>query len=286
MISLLVTLLVSSSTHASIFGQDDRIDTIKANSQMQTLALSVPALIQKKNMTALPDGKFELKGKELTDFGFCTDETFAEEKQIANCSASLIGKNKILTAAHCLDKESYACETYNVVFDYKRSEIPMTGAHIVDKSHVYSCKKIIYHKFDQTMASEDLAVIELDRDVVGREAIELDLKPSLKVNDPLLMIGYPLGISQKVVTDGRVLKLDKKNVSFRHNLDTFSVNSGGPIFSAEGKQVGVLVRGTGPNFNNQNGEACSRWHVETKDGYADGNDLSPLRRQNIDLLNF
>lgn len=286
MLSLLVTLLVSSSTHASIFGQDDRIDTINADSQMQSLARSVPALIQKKNMKALPNGKFELMGKKLSDFGFCSDETFAEEKQIANCSASFIGKNKILTAAHCLDKETYACETYNVVFDYKRSSIPMAGAHTVDKSQVYSCKKIIYYKFDQTMASEDLAVIELDRDVVGRSPIELDLKASLKVNDPLLMIGYPLGISQKVVTDGRVVKLDKKNVSFRHNLDTFSVNSGGPIFRADGTQVGVLVRGTGPNFNNRDGEPCARWHIDSGDGFADGNDLSPLRRQNIDLLSL
>jgi V8-like Glu-specific endopeptidase len=275
---LILFALVSSNTHASIFGNDDRIDTKEASPFLQNLARSVPALIQKKRMIELPDGSLKLEGPKLTKMGFCSDEPFAEERQIANCSASLIGKNKILTAAHCLDYKDYACETYSVVFDYQRHEIPMTTDHIMNAKQVYSCKKIDYYKFDETIAGEDLAIIELDRDVEGRTPVELDLSGRLRVNDPLLMIGYPLGISQKVVVDGVVTGIDKKNVSFKHTLDSFSVNSGGPIFSVDGKQVGVLVRGTGANFEERNGEECARWHIDSGNGYSDANYLSPLKR--------
>ena len=91
-----------------------------------------------------------------------------------------------------------------------------------------------------------------------------------------MMIGYPLGISQKVVEDGKVLSVDKKNVSFKHTLDSFSVNSGSPIFSVDGKQVGVLVRGTGPNLSEREGQSCSDWHVGGAKDYSEGNDLSRL----------
>lgn len=277
MIPLFVALLLSTSSNASIFGKDDRIDTINAPTNLQILARSVPALVQKTNIKKLENGSFELHGKNLTEMGFCSDETFAEEKQIANCSASFIGKNKVLTAAHCLN-ETYSCDTYNVVFDYQRTEVPMRSAHILDKSQIYSCKKVIYYKFDQSIMGEDLAIIELDRDVEDRKPIDLDLRPGLKVNDPLFMIGYPLGISQKVVDDGKVLKIDSKNVSYRHTLDSFSVNSGGPIFSSAGKQIGVLVRGTGPNFVDRPHQTCSEWHVDDGKGFSDANDLSPLKK--------
>ena len=276
--SIFFLALFSFSTHASIFGVDDRIDTKDAPLFLQELARSVPALVQKSKIKSLPDGRMRLEGRRLTKMGFCSDEIFAEESQIANCSASLIGKNKVLTAAHCLDNKAYACDTYQVVFDYQRHEIPMSLDHVLEQDQIYSCKNIVYYKFDQSVAGEDLAIIELDRNVEGRAPIELNFNPRLKIHDPLWMIGYPLGISQKVVDNGRVTGFDKKNVSFKHSLDSFSVNSGGPVFSTEGKQVGVLVRGTGPNFTNNDLEECYRWHVDKGDGFADANDLSPLKK--------
>lgn len=274
---ILFSLLVTTTTMASIIGPDDRVDTKLSAQKWQDLGKSVPAMIQNQRIKALPNGLFELQGKPMTQIGLCEGELYAEESSIANCSASFIGKNKVLTAAHCLDEKVYACETYSVVFDYQRSDIPMASPYILDKSQIYKCKSVIFSKFDPSVRGIDLAVIELDRDVVGREPIKLDFRQNLKVNDPLVMIGYPLGISQKVVESGKVLKLDKKNVSFSHDLDSFSVNSGGPIFSEEGKQVGVLARGTGLNIDYHPGKKCGSWGVG-KEGvdYSEGNDLSPL----------
>lgn len=275
-LSLLLILLFSTNLHASIYGKDDRVDTIQAPAHLQDLARSVPALVQKNRIKALANGQFELIGNPMTKMGLCKDALFAEEANIANCSASFIGGNKILTAAHCFNEDTYKCENYHVVFDYQRSEIPMQAPHILDQSQVYNCKKIVFSEFDRTLVGIDLAIIELDREVENRTPVELNLKQTLKKNDPLVLIGYPLGISQKIVEDGKVLGVDKKNVSFKHNLDSFSVNSGSPIFSNEGIQVGVLIRGTGSNFTDREGESCYDWHVAGPKDYTEGNDLSRL----------
>src|SRR5690606_21004735 len=95
-----------------------------------------------------------------------------------------------------------------------------------------------------------MAMIKLTHDSHDRENIAVDIRKKLKINDELFMIGYPLGIYQKLVTSGNVTDVKPENVSFSHNLDSFSVNSGGPIFDKNsGKQVGVLVRGTGSNWS-------------------------------------
>ena len=268
---LSILIFLSLPFEASIFDTDDRVDTKFASIESQELAKSVPALVPKSNITKLPDGSFKLSGIPLKNYNICSDEAFADETIMANCSASYIGDDKILTAAHCIDTDQYNCETYSVVFDYVK------GVDTFDASQVYNCKRVIFSEFDETLVGIDLAIIQLDRKVINREPIELDFKQNLKINDPLTLIGYPLGISQKVVETGKVTSLDKKNVSFHHDLDSFSVNSGSPIFSKEGKQVGVMVRGTGANLTMKKDRSCQGWHVDNGKGFSAGNDLSPLK---------
>lgn len=276
MIRILAMLLISHQAHAVIHGNDDRTDTIHASTLAQKLAKSSAALVQGKHFKPLPQGAFEMSGVNLAKYGLCSDQAFADEPSIATCSASFVGGNRILTAAHCLDEKEFSCEQYKIVFDYKRPSIPFSKTYTMNADQVYQCKKVIYTKFD--IFSEDLAIIELDRNVVGREPIKVDPSYQLHKGESLMMIGHPLGISQKAVEDGEILSIDRKNVSFRHNLDTFSVNSGGPIFNMSGTQVGVLVRGTGPNFERIKGRECDAWGVGGDQDFSEGNDLSPLKK--------
>ena len=268
---MIMMLLISHNIHASIFGPDNRVETKDASLQAQRLGSSAPALIQEKKIKNLGGGYFQLAGTPMKEMGLCAEEKFSDEQQIATCSGSLIAKNKVLTAAHCFN-ESFPCEKYRIVFDYTKS-----GNLKLRDNQIYKCKKILHSKFD--MFGEDLAVIELDRDVTDREIISIDTKYRPIVGESLSMIGYPLGISQKAVEEGEVTKVNKKEVSFRHNLDSFSVNSGSPIFNQTGTQIGVLVRGTGANLVNHENKKCQVWHVEKGDGFAEANDLSPLKNK-------
>lgn len=270
MFKLLLSLIfiLVSDAHAGIFGTDDRVDTKDSSLQNQKLGRSVPALIDRSYLRASGD-RFEFAGMPLAKVGLCSSERFAEEAQVANCSGSLIHKKYVLTAAHCLD-EYRPCDEYFIAFDYVK------GSRSLSRNQVYECKRIVYHKFD--MMGLDLAVIELDREVKDRSPVKLDLNFKPITNTALTMIGYPYGVSQKVTGNGSILGIQSGTVhSFMHNLDTFSVNSGGPIFNQNGEQVAVLVRSTTQNFADDI-QNCKLWGKAQSTDFAEANTLGTLKK--------
>lgn len=210
------------------------------------------------------------KGYSLKRMNFCPEARFSDEQFVARCSSSLIGEDLILTAGHCVDDDLKTwCGEYSIVFDYVRGQE-------LKSENIYRCKEVLYRKFVGAY-DEDLAIIRLTKKVSGRTPVKLS--PSLpSVSEKLSMIGYPLGITQKTVDDGYVTQFGPSKYSFRHNLDTFSSNSGGPVFNSAGEQVGVLVRGTGGNQDSVPGKSCLDWGIENDQGYSEANTLLHLPR--------
>lgn len=264
-------LLISCTAYAGIFGNDDREESraLSVPSILRDLSYAVPAIVE--NKTLINDGTHLIpKGFPLLSMGFCPEARFSDEQYVARCSASLIGEDLVLTAGHCIDDDLKKwCEDYSVVFDYVKGET-------IREDNVYHCQEVLYRKFVGAF-DEDLAVIRLKKKVSGREPIRIaSALPS--VGEKLSMIGYPLGISQKVADNGNVTQYGPSKYTFRHDVDTFSSNSGGPLFNSQGEQVGVLVRGTGANQDPVDGRNCFDWGIEKENGFSEANTLLHLPR--------
>ncbi|MFX3675764.1 MAG: trypsin-like serine peptidase [bacterium] len=271
---LLITLFLPLVLEASIFNGDSRYEARQDGSpEIIKRARSVPAIFRNSALKKRSDGDFDSINWSPQNLGFCSDANFAGQPHLANCSATLITPDLVLTAAHCLEQAELDCSGYKIVFDFALGQ----SVEKFSKDQVYDCKEVVYYKFDQTLASDDLAIIRLDRRVNDRSPIPVRKKlPTMDTH--LSMIGYPLGLPQKADDDGKVLSIDSKNVSFKHDLDTFSCNSGGPIFDEAGQLTGVLVRGTGPNQTSRTNSNCYDWSVAGQSDYAEANSIAHLKK--------
>ncbi len=256
---------------AVIHGEDNRRETNDPGTValLSELALSSPAIVE--NVKLISQGEnFKTKGTALSKIGFCSDARFAEQVSVARCSSSLIGEDLVLTAGHCVDADLKKwCADYSVVFDFTAG-----NSEIVNKQNVFRCKEVLYRVFEEPFG-EDLAIIRLAKKVPGRKPIAL--AGSLVPGEKLSMIGYPLGIPQKIVDDGEVTRLGPLKYSFRHDVDSFSCNSGGPLFNSRGEQVGVLVRGTGQDFSSPENRKCYDWTQGKDNDYTEANSLLHLK---------
>jgi V8-like Glu-specific endopeptidase len=279
-----LVLILSFTTlgHAAIYGTDDRLDIEQVqNSKLLEISKSTPALVPKSKLKLNEDGDYEFVGKTLQDyFNFCDDSFAATQPMMANCSAALIGKDTILTAAHCIDPEdgkTYSIENYYVVFDYANY---FSADFSIPSENVYEIEQVLHYEFDQTLFTTgiDITTLKLKRVVTDRVVLEIDFDENYSIGTSLYLLGYPLGSPLKLSTNGEITD-HTHNSSFAHNLDAFSVNSGSPIFNADThKIIGVHVRGLGSNTS-QTEASCFDWTKATPEFYDEGNmtTLLPLR---------
>ena len=272
-------------SYASIFFGDDRKDFHEIKDpKIIELSSSIPSLIQKHKLVEKEDG-WEVNTNSLASgaYKFCSDANFAQEKLLANCSASLIAPDLVLTAAHCIDKDKpdsiYHTSAYLIVFDYKKTH--------ADEQVSFLPKENVYEIEDEMPLYEfswnnmlNVAILKLKRPVTDRKPIKLNLDHDYATSTALFVLGYPMGISQKLTDESNIVSSGVTQNSFRHYLDTFSVNSGSAIFDKDTYEIiGVHVRGTmGKDPSGRND--CRDWHVGTpgKD-YGEANMLSPLKEQ-------
>ena len=97
------------------------------------------------------------------------------------------------------------------------------------------------------------------------------------------MLGFPYGVAMKYQDNGYVTNSTSPfgDVdSFELDLDVFSVNSGSAIFSTKTNEiVGILVRGYGPNKEEDPSRKCDVWggEISKKDYSGEGNYIDLLR---------
>ena len=273
LILFLICLPAFSAPQNVIHGNDDRYewdsyvhDSVKELGKSVGLVVGRYKLFLDPKTNTYKFGAPSLRRK----MRLCPEVRFSDQKVIGRCTAFLVAPNLMLTAGHCFDQDDLeaSCKHTSIVFDYTKS------GQEFEKEIVFQCKKII-----RTLVLEskyyvmDYALIELDRHS-DRAPLKLTKREDrLPLYTPIFMIGYPLGLPQKIA-DGAVVKAFnekewknpirstiKRKYYFNTNLDAFSGNSGSPIFNEETHEVeGMLIQGDDFDFKMNEERWCQEDH--------------------------
>ena len=241
--SISSSLLFSQMLPQVIYGEDDRRDLYQLDEgQILALSRSTALLVDRKQVRKRDDEKFthqlltERLGKR---FDLCKREAFWSQPSAGSCSGFLVGKDVLVTAAHCF-LDVGACETTAVVFDYAyrgNDSDPTLLRH----DSVYYCEEVLESVFEVS-GGLDFAVLRLDREVQGRAALPLRMQGKVAKGEVMTVIGHPLGLPTKV-SHGKVRSVDDSDY-FVINADLWEISSGSPAFNVRtGTVEGLVARG-------------------------------------------
>jgi len=268
-------LFATSSSTKIIYGEDNRVDIQDVRSLMiRELGNSIAARVGNWSVSK-EDNLFSYSEVTLLSdrwgAAVCSDEKFASQPTMADCTGFLVGPDLLVTAGHCaLDYEgmvendtSYECSENSWVFDYKMESDGVQTDNL-SSENLYKCDKILIGELSE---KADYALIKLDRIVKDRTPLKLRSKGKINTKESIFVMGHPSGLPLKFA-DGAIVKENSQRDYFSTNLDTFGGNSGSPIFNASTLEVeGILVRGrTDYVESEEDGQFCMRVNTCDQDG--------------------
>lgn len=259
--ALTVTALAAIPTRPNVvYGEDNRHEVYEASEVNKLLAKSTASMVLASDITpmsTMPE-VLQLNQHTLTDWiqadgnediNFCDGTRYTTQPNPSMCSGFLIAPDLMVTAGHCVEIENM-CDTYNWVFDFNLDKETQQAGLDIRPENVYKCKKIVTNSLSMLL-NLDYAVIQLDRQVTGREPLVINNSTKISDKQSILVIGNPSGLPTKVA-DGANVRDNSNAAFFNANLDTFGGNSGSAVFNADtGIVEGILVRGEEdymPNF--------------------------------------
>jgi len=247
----------------SYYGENNLVDYHEAGKVMKKLSESTVAFFPARSLPFdEAAGVYKLANTSLKDqYNLKPETPFADQTVGAYCSGALVGEDLVLTAGHCFKPHAHGmdCARIKLVFGYavtQRGETPSSFR----AENVYSCKEVIMqvvqdkrHNFVCRGGSctnspiigdgVDYALVRLDRPVQGRYPLAISRR-KVAQNAKVGVIGYPSGMPVKVQEEGAAVRSLTNKGYFVTNLDTFSGNSGSPVFNMGTMKIeGVLVRG-------------------------------------------
>lgn len=242
----LITFAQTSVCTAVIYGRDNRTERYMiSHIGVIELARSGVALVDSKSIANVAPGWITLFGKtHLEDQNLCPNERFANQPAVSGCSGVLISPRVVLTAGHCTEPDeedpTYEfCKSTYFIFDYA-----VLRPGYVNLSHpienVYRCRTVL--RSEDKENGLDFALVELDRDVLGRVPVPMRRSGELGKGEELVAIGHPAGLPQKL-SPGAFLR-KQGPIFFTANLDVSENSSGSPIFNLRtGLLEGILASG-------------------------------------------
>jgi len=223
-----------------IYGTDDRREVyVLTDPGLLALAASTVALVDSADVSPQGDGTYLVNGAPTLGVArrLCSGEPFADQPTAAFCTGFLVSPDRIATAGHCIDASS--CGSTTFVFGYQ-----MLGAATprlqFAASDVFTCAQVV----DRVQsATNDWAVVRLDRAVTDREPLALRRTGAVALGAPVVVAGHPSGLPLKVAGNAAVQNAAPADY-FEANVDAYGGNSGSPVVDATTLEVeGILVRG-------------------------------------------
>lgn len=262
-----------------IYGNDHRLEVFESSALHQKLARSAVTMVPRNNIKPQYNGTVNLEQTSLSSWmqsqssaNFCSDEKFVDQPNPGMCSGFLIAPDLIITAGHCVEVFDF-CNEYEWVFDFKVDQNSLTAGEAISEKDIYSCKKVISNALNMSLGL-DYAIVQLDRQVEGREPLEIRTQGKIPDNDGIVVIGNPSGLPLKVAAGANV-RNNSHPFYFSANLDTFQGNSGSAVFNATtGVVEGILVRGE-EDYVFDNERVCIAAN-KCKDDSCRGEDVSRL----------
>lgn len=172
--------------------------------------------------------------------------SFVVGKKMYVCTGFMVDESTLVTNEHCVNSQEI-CDSTTVIFGYQ--ELPDGN---VSPGSNYSCSSFIRANFDLDYAL--LAVAGNPGATWGHVAFS---GSSVSAGESLFVIQHPAGEPKQVsiqdcsvsqpVADGRA-----RGTDFAHTCDTLGGSSGSPIFTLDGRLVGLHHYGRGVGFWNEN----------------------------------
>lgn len=227
-----VVIAAASSSFAGDVSK--KLRDVAASPDLQEVSASVGMMVSTKALKGSLGGRHKL---EWEDMNFCEGEGFPDGKKLkgAHCTVFVVGYNRVMTAAHCL--EGVDCKDFSFAFGIDQTY------DSVSSNDVYRCKSVDQRGANTVGAGytyrSDFAVIELDRPLKGREPLTLaKSSPSGKT----IAIGHANGGRLKAA-DGRVNKITFDGATTSSTI--VAGMSGGPILNEQGEVTGIISSGIG-----------------------------------------
>lgn len=253
--------------YAAIFGFDTR-EKITPDSKELTLARATAIAVLSSNFVRTSPIALDLTPDLSSDF-LCKDVKYADEPSLSYaCTGFLVAPDLIATAGHCMvntgqsrDQQQTYCQAFSWLFDYQTTSSGRAQTIGLPAANLYECRRVIYAVREEAPPYRDFALVRLKRPVTDRAPLTLS-KETIRVDDPVRMIGYPLGQPAKLSRDARILLNDVQQQSFITNLDAFEGNSGSPVFNERDEVIGILIGGTPvESLRRDENATCNRYNV-------------------------